>query len=95
MIFFFHFALDLALDHFLQALFALNGEYFPSRKRTEKYLQSFNVKPVTCEERLRHVLALGGNAETLKQSYEIWQGLVQDLSTLTARHGSVTLPIIE
>ena len=44
-VFFFHFALDLALDHFLQALFALNKEYFPSRKRSETYLQGFKAKP--------------------------------------------------
>jgi hypothetical protein len=78
-VFFFHFALDLALDHFLQVLFALNREYFPSRKRSEMYLQGFSVKPVACEELLRQVLALGGNAETLAQSYELWKGLVRDL----------------
>jgi hypothetical protein len=79
---FFHFALDLALDHFLQAVFALNREYFPSRKRSETYLQDFKVKPLECEERLRQVLALGGNAETLDRSYEIWSGLVYDLKSL-------------
>jgi hypothetical protein len=79
---FFHFALDLALDHFLQAVFALNREYFPSRKRSELYLQGFKVKPLECEERLRQVLALGGNAETLNQSYEIWNSLVHDLKGL-------------
>ena len=81
---FFHFALDLALDHFLQAVFALNREYFPSRKRSEKYLWVFKVKPRECEERLRQVLALGGNTETLDQSYEIWNGLVYDLTSLSS-----------
>jgi uncharacterized protein DUF4037 len=78
-VFFFHFALDLALDHFLQALFALNREYFPSRKRSENYLQSFKIKPVECEQRLHQVVALGGKAETLEQSYEIWNYLIHDL----------------
>lgn len=82
-VFFFHFALDLALDHFLQALFALNHEYFPSRKRSEAYLQGFKVKPAECERRLRQVVELGGKADTLEQSYGIWKKLVQDLKLLT------------
>jgi hypothetical protein len=81
-LFFFHFALDLALDHFLQALFALNKEYFPSRKRSEMYLQSFQIKPVDCKERLRQVIGLGGHAETLGQAYEIWKRLVRDLQEI-------------
>lgn len=76
---FFHFALDLALDHFLQALFALNREYFPSRKRSEGYIQGFKVKPAECEQSLKQVVRLGGNAATLEQSYKIWRSLVQDL----------------
>jgi hypothetical protein len=83
-VFFYHFALDLALDHFLQAVFALNREYFPSRKRSESYLQGFRVKPAGCEQRLRQVVALGGEAETLAESYETWQGLVRDLEPLAA-----------
>jgi hypothetical protein len=79
---FYHFALDLALDHFLQAVFALNKEYFPSRKRSESYLQGFRVKPPGCEQRLRQVVALGGEAETLGRSYETWQALVRDLEAL-------------
>jgi len=78
-VFFFHFALDLGLDHFLQALFAVNREYFPSRKRSDIYIQGFQFKPAECEQRLRQVVALGGNAETLGQSYEAWNCLVSDL----------------
>ena len=81
---FFHFAMDLALDHFLQALFALNRVYFPSRKRSETYFQVFKIKPVDTEQRLLQVVRLGGNDETLAASYEIWQGLVQDLKCLQA-----------
>jgi hypothetical protein len=79
---FFHFALDLALDHFLQALFAINREYFPSRKRTEMYLQKFQLQPAGCEDRLRRVIALGGNAETLADAYDLWKTLVQDLKAI-------------
>ena len=81
-VFFFHFAMDLALDHFLQTLFALNKEYFPSRKRSESSVQGFKLKPAQCEERLCQVVALGGSAETLGRSYKLWNGLVCDLKFL-------------
>lgn len=81
-VFFFHFAMDLALDHFLQALFALNKEYFPSRKRSESYLQRFQIKPEDCEQRLRQIIALRGNAKTMEHSYQVWNGLVRDLKLL-------------
>ncbi len=81
-VFFFHFAMDLALDHFFQALFAMNKEYFPSRKRSEIYLQSFKVKPADYEQHLHQVVALAGNAETLKQAYEAWNDLVCGLKLL-------------
>lgn len=89
-VFFFHFALDLALDHFLQALFAINKEYFPSRKRSEDYIRGFKVKPAECEGRLRQVVALGGNTETLEKSYEIWSSLVGDLK-LSVQNGSTPM----
>ena len=37
---FYHATLELATDHFLQALFALNRCYFPSRKRTSSRIYS-------------------------------------------------------
>lgn len=82
-VFFYHFAFDLALDHFLQALFALNREYFPSRKRSESYLRGFGLKPADCEERLWRAVLLGGNAETLEEAYRLWKSLVFDLKLLT------------
>lgn len=81
-VYFYHFALDLALDHFLQALFAKNREYFPSRKRSESYLQNFKIKPRQCEQRLRQVVAWGCNPETLEQSYRTWKELAHDLNCL-------------
>lgn len=81
-VFFYHFALDLGLDHLLQALFAMNREYFPSRKRSESYLQTFKRQPSDCTARLRQVVALGGRAETLGQSYELWQDLVRQVRRL-------------
>lgn len=68
---FYHFALDLALDHFLQALFALNRVYFPSRKRSVEYIEGFALKPEQCSERLLEVVHLGGSPTTLAQSYQV------------------------
>ncbi len=73
---YYHFALDLALDHFLQALFALNREYFPSRKRSLKYIKGFEIKPPRCEETLLDILRLGGSPESIGKSYEMLTGLI-------------------
>ncbi|MAT44931.1 MAG: hypothetical protein CL609_21575 [Anaerolineaceae bacterium] len=81
-IFFYHFALELALDHFLQVLFALNNTFFPSRKRSMEYIQGFEIKPMDCENRLTQVILNGGVANTLGESYELWSNLVQDLKLL-------------
>lgn len=76
---FFHATLDLALDHFLQALFALNMVYFPSRKRTPEYLRSFVKKPDDCEGKLLNVIRLCANPDTLNEAYEIWKTLCLEL----------------
>lgn len=77
---FYHFALDLALDHFLQALFALNRTYFPSRKRSIHFVTEFLIAPSNCSERLLEIVRLGGNCETLEQSFALWTDLVDELS---------------
>jgi hypothetical protein len=79
---FYHFALDLALDHFLQALFAVNKVYFPSRKRSEEFIEHFQIKPVDCAQRLRQALAWGGHADTLASSDQTWNELVCELRAL-------------
>jgi hypothetical protein len=80
-ILFYHFALDIALDQFLQALFALNREFFPSRKRSLEYIANFKMKPVDCEKRLLEVVRLGGNPEDLAQSYHLFMQLVEELKS--------------
>ena len=80
---FYHFALDLALDHFLQALFALNRCYFPSRKRTVSYIGTFIRKPERCAERILDVVALGACGETVSQSYEEFASLCRELAALS------------
>lgn len=81
-ILFYHFAMDLAIDHFLQALFAINKVYFPSRKRTLEFIKMFDSKPERCEERLLDTIKLGSCAESIALSYEQWSNLVADLKGL-------------
>ena len=80
---FYHFAIDIAIDHFLQALFAINRTYFPSRKRTLNFIRSFNIKPERCEEQLLYVARLGGCEEGIEQSYQIWTNMVSELKNLS------------
>lgn len=80
---FYHFALDLSMDHFLQALYALNLRFFPSRKRTIQHIEAFGRKPDDCTLRLLSTLALGGSSETVAQSYEVWSDLCAELARLT------------
>ncbi|MGE5678704.1 MAG: DUF4037 domain-containing protein [Pseudomonadota bacterium] len=78
-ILFYHFALDIALDHFLQALFALNRVFFPSRKRSLEFMEEFEIRPVNCGERLLEVISLGSSMESIGQSYKAWSILVNEL----------------
>lgn len=79
---FYHFALDIAIDSFLQALFALNKTYFPSRKRTVDFIENFNVKPDNCSERLLNVIKSGGFPEGLDESYKTWRDLCDELKKM-------------
>lgn len=79
---FYHFALDLSLDHFLQALFACNRCYFPSRKRTLSFIETFAQKPVRCAERLLGVVSQGANGETVSRSYEEFASLCRELNAI-------------
>jgi len=77
---FYHATLELAIDHFLQALFALNRCWFPGRKRTLQFVQDFKSKPIDCSKKMLRIIELGSVAETLSQSYEIWSALCTELS---------------
>jgi hypothetical protein len=79
---FYHFAMDIAMDHFLQALFAINKTYFPSRKRTINFIKNFNRKPQNCEEQLLDVIRLGACSESMNQSYELWSNIVSELKKI-------------
>ena len=78
----YHQELEHGLDCFLQALFALNRVYFPSRKRTLEYIKDFPKLPVNCGERLLRMVKLGADAETLAESYAEWQALLAELQEL-------------
>jgi hypothetical protein len=82
---FYHFALDIALDHFLQALFALNRCYFPSRKRSLEHMENFSLKPEGCSARLLETVRLGGSSDCIARSYGLWSDLVKDLGKLCRR----------
>ena len=74
--------MDLALDHFLQALFAINKTYFPSRKRTLNYIEKFSIKPERCNDRLLEIVKLGSCSEDISQSYLLWSNLVNELNSI-------------
>jgi hypothetical protein len=80
---FYHFVLENALDHFLQVLFAINKCYFPSRKRSLQFINTFSIKPLDCSEKLLQAIALGGSAESLSHSYSIWKSLYNELEKLS------------
>ncbi|HEX3043425.1 MAG TPA: DUF4037 domain-containing protein [Bacillota bacterium] len=84
-ILFYHFALDLALDHFLQALFALNRAYFPSRKRTMEFIGGFKIQPENCGQRLLDIIKLGAHSEEVSQSFVLWCDLVQELRKIASQ----------
>lgn len=65
---FFHQVLENALDHLLQALFAVNNCYFPSRKRTQVAINNFQYKPNNCFARLVTIVSNGANSETIEEA---------------------------
>lgn len=79
---FYHQVLENALDHFLQALFAINRVYFPSRKRTLEYIAGFQIKPDQCADRLTRVVELGSSRDGIAESSRIWHELVHELTNL-------------
>jgi hypothetical protein len=79
---FYHQVLEVSIDHYLQILYAINKTYYPSRKRTKQYIDSFKLKPENCYERLLDVIKLGSSAEDIETSYDLWCSLVNDLKCI-------------
>jgi len=76
---FYHATLENALDHYLQALFALNKRFFPGRKRTLNLVECFELIPMEFSARILKVVRLGAAPDTLEESYGIWKGLCEEL----------------
>lgn len=78
---FYHQVLENSLDHLLQALYALNHTYFPSRRRIEEYIGRFEIKPFNCYERLLRILESAVSSETIEESVRDLKILVRELET--------------
>lgn len=79
---FYHQVLEEALDHFLQILFAVNRCYFPSRKRTEKAMEAFQIKPNNCYERLLRIVANAAKSDTIEESVKELRSVTEELIEL-------------
>ena len=79
---FYHYVLDMALDHLLQCIFAMNKVYFPSRKRSLQFIDEFSIKPDNFKENLLQAIELGNSPHSLSDSYDIWQSIFNDMHNL-------------
>ncbi len=79
---FYHWVLEESMDHFLQALYALNRTYFPSRKRTQQHMAAFSRIPRDCYERMVRVVEDGSRAQSIARSFEQWLALTEELRRL-------------
>ena len=76
---FYHQVLENSLDHLLQALYALNHTYFPSRKRIEGYIRRFERKPEHCYDRLLRILELAAYSDSIEESVKELELLAGDI----------------
>lgn len=76
---FFHQVLENALDHLLQALFAVNDTYFPSRKRSEQYINAFEHKPADCYERICKMIENSTSGKTMEESIQALREMTMEI----------------
>lgn len=76
---FYHSVLDNSIDHLLQALFAVNFTYFPSRKRTEQYIREFKNKPEDCYDRLMQIIHNSISSKTIEKSIEELRNITSEI----------------
>lgn len=79
---FFHQVLENALDHLLQALYAVNLCYFPSRKRTAAAIESFDHKPADCCDRLLRLVQYGSREDTMQDAMDELRCLSAEVAAL-------------
>ncbi|HEX3076043.1 MAG TPA: DUF4037 domain-containing protein [Lachnospiraceae bacterium] len=82
---FYHQVLEHALDHLLQALFALNNTYFPSRKRSEQYIESFMLKPTDCNERILRIIKDSVEPNSMAESVKELRSITGEIERLVTR----------
>ncbi|HKM34189.1 MAG TPA: hypothetical protein VJY54_05545 [Lachnospiraceae bacterium] len=79
---FYHSVLENSLDHLLQALFAINFMYFPSRKRSEQYIKEFRNKPNDCYDRLLHIIEYSISSNTIIISVEELKKITSEVALI-------------
>lgn len=81
-----HQVFENAIDHLLQALFAVNLCYFPSRKRTGAAIDSFRYKPDHCFSRLLAMVSDGAKEETIETAVEELRRMTFEIKDLGSRY---------
>ena len=81
-ILFYHNVLENSLDHLLQALFALNLTYLPSRKRSEQYINQFTYKPDDCSNRLHQIVKNSVLSEAIEESVQELRSITEETAEL-------------
>ena len=79
---FYHSVLENSLDHLLQALFAINFMYFPSRKRSEQYIKEFKSKPDDCYDRLLKIIENSISYNTIVISVEELKKITSEIAQI-------------
>lgn len=85
-ILFYHQVLEESIDHMLQALYAINRCYFPSRKRTEQAVELFEYKPEKFMERLLNIVQNSVREEDIECSVVELRKLGQEVLELGEKH---------
>ncbi len=85
---FFHQVLENALDHFIQALYAVNHCYFPSRKRTKPAVNEFQYKPNDCLTRLFTIVTNGADSDTIEVAVDELRTMTLELTEYGRLHFS-------
>ncbi len=75
---FFHQVLENSIDHLLQALFAINCTYFPSRKRSEQYIKAFKNKPTDCYEQICGIIENSISSKTIVESVNVLRSITME-----------------
>lgn len=81
---FYHQVLEESLDHLLQALYAINQRYFPSRKRTQLFIESMHKKPQDFYDRLLQIVMNAAKSNTIEDSVRELKNITIEIKKLAA-----------